>query len=246
MPGKHKAKRKYARQWNEKWELIYFFTEGPNNNALCLICNETVSELKGTKLERHFVSKHELYNTKYPLDSTTRKIKYDSLKSCLEKQKNLFQQMSSSVDCESRASNMVSWILARNLKPFTDGEIIKECMIEASKFLFPNDKKIHDKFQSMHLSARTVTRKIEKMVVNVYEQLSNNLSEAEFVSIALDESTDLVGLSMSLLTLSVKHNSVFMHVLSLRIVVYLKNCLELNHWKQLQLDKTFMTNCSKY
>ncbi|XP_065665708.1 general transcription factor II-I repeat domain-containing protein 2A-like [Hydra vulgaris] len=101
--------------------------------------------------------------------------------------------MSSSVDCETRASNMVSWILAKNLKPFTDGEIIKECMIEASKVLFPNDKKIHDKFQSMHLSARTVTRKIEKMVVNVYEQLPNNLSEAEFVSIALDESTDLVG-----------------------------------------------------
>ena len=193
MPGKHEAKRKYARQWNEKWELIYYFTEGPSNNALCLICNETVSELKGTKLEHHFVSKHELYNTKYPLDSTTRKIKYDSLKSCLEKQKNLFQQMSSSVDCESRAPNMVSWILAKNLKPFHDGEIIKECMIEASKFHFPNDKKIHEKFQSMHLSARTVTRKIEKMVVNVYEQLSNNLSEAEFVSIALDESTDLVG-----------------------------------------------------
>ena len=145
--------------------------------------------------------------------------------------------MSSSVDSESRASNMVSWILAKNLKPFHDGEIIKECMIEASKFHFPNDKKIHDKFQSMHLSARTVTRKIEKMVVNVYEQLSKNLSEAEFVSIALDD---------GLLTLSVKHNSVFMHVLSLRIVVYLKNCLELNHWKQLQLDKTFMTNCSKY
>ncbi|XP_065667922.1 general transcription factor II-I repeat domain-containing protein 2A-like [Hydra vulgaris] len=102
--------------------------------------------------------------------------------------------MSSSVDCETRASNMVSWILAKNLKPFTDGGIIKECMIEASKFLFLNDKKIHDKFQSMHLSARTVTRKIEKMVVNVYEQLSNNLSEAEFVSIALDESTDLVEL----------------------------------------------------
>ncbi|XP_065665359.1 general transcription factor II-I repeat domain-containing protein 2A-like [Hydra vulgaris] len=142
MPGKHEAKRKYARQWNEKWELIYFFTEGPSNNALCLICNETVSELKGTKLERHFVSKHEL------------KIL------C----KSLFQQMSSSVDCETRASNMVSWILAKNLKPFTDGEIIKECMIEASKFLFPNDKKIHDKFQ-----------------------------KAEFVSIALDESTDLVG-----------------------------------------------------
>ncbi|XP_065658645.1 general transcription factor II-I repeat domain-containing protein 2A-like [Hydra vulgaris] len=101
--------------------------------------------------------------------------------------------MSSSVDCETRASNMVSWILAKNLKPFTDGKIIKECMIEASQFLFPNDKKIHDKFQRMHLSARTFTRKIEKMVVNVYEQLSNNLLEAEFVSIALDESTDLVG-----------------------------------------------------
>ncbi|XP_065658042.1 zinc finger BED domain-containing protein 5-like [Hydra vulgaris] len=89
---------------------------------------------------------------------------------------------------------MVSWILAKNLKAFTDGEIIKECMIETSKFLFRNDKKVHDQFQSMHLSARTVTRKIEKMVVNVYEQLSNNLSEAEFVSIALDESTDLVEL----------------------------------------------------
>ena len=75
MPGKHEAKRKYARQWNEKWELIYFFTEGPSNNALCLICNETVSELKGTKLERHFVSKHELYNTKYPLDFNNQKNK---------------------------------------------------------------------------------------------------------------------------------------------------------------------------
>ncbi|XP_047143749.1 uncharacterized protein LOC124817554 isoform X1 [Hydra vulgaris] len=31
------------------------------------------------------------------------------------------------------------------------------------------------------------------MDVNVYEQMSNNLSEAEFVSIALDEFTDLVG-----------------------------------------------------
>ena len=43
------------------------------------------------------------------------------------------------------ASNIVSWEIVRHMKPFTDGEFIKECMIKVAAQLFPDKPDIQYK-----------------------------------------------------------------------------------------------------
>ena len=84
----------------------------------------------------------------------------------------------------------MSWEIARHMKPFTDGEFVKHCMCLAAEYLFhgPEGTGIQDKFKLIQLSAR-----IENLANDVKVQLDNDLYAAQFISIALDESTDVTG-----------------------------------------------------
>jgi len=42
----------------------------------------------------------------------------------------------------TEASMRISWILAKHTKPFTDADIIKECMVEAGNALFDSKNDI--------------------------------------------------------------------------------------------------------
>ena len=70
-------KRRVSRKWNKQWGKKYFFIEGKNEDAQCLISYQTVSEKKEGKLERHFSSKHKNYAEKYPLRSQSWTDKFD-------------------------------------------------------------------------------------------------------------------------------------------------------------------------
>ena len=59
-----------------------------------------------------------------------------------------------------RASYDVSRILARWMKPFSDGDFIKECHIAVVDSVCPEQRSI---FETVSLSSRTVRRRIEEM-----------------------------------------------------------------------------------
>lgn len=75
------------------------------------------------------------------------KDKYNQLKKSLKEQ-NIFKAQSFSTNLAVKASYIVSQILAKKMKPFADGEIIKECLTAVAE---------------MGLSRFTIGRKIEQL-----------------------------------------------------------------------------------
>ena len=55
----------------------------------------------------------------------------------LEKTTSLFRKQTAEADKVTRASYEVSRLLARRMKPFSDGEFIKECLVAASDSVCP-------------------------------------------------------------------------------------------------------------
>ncbi|XP_057667237.1 tigger transposable element-derived protein 1-like [Diorhabda carinulata] len=78
--------------------------------------------------------------------------------------------------------------LAKALKPFAEGEFIKECMLEVCGVLCPEKK---NEFEKISLSRRTVVRRIEMIANDIKTTLTDRMAGFESFSIALDESTDL-------------------------------------------------------
>ena len=79
------------------------------------------------------------------------------------------------------------------MKPFTDGEFIKECRIKVAAQLFPDKADIQRAFKDIPLSAKTVARRANMLSGNVEDQLNEDIRKSEFLSLALDESTDITG-----------------------------------------------------
>lgn len=69
------------RQFNKEWELQFFFVEGTNPQAkpVCVICGKTVAVAKKDNMKRHHTSVHTGWEGNYPVESETRKEKFNSL-----------------------------------------------------------------------------------------------------------------------------------------------------------------------
>ena len=74
------------------------------------------------------------------------------------------------------------------MKPFTDGEYIKECLNEFADQCCPDKKQL---IQQVSLSATTVARRVESISTNIHAQLLENISCFSFRSLALDGSKDI-------------------------------------------------------
>ena len=89
--------------------------------------------------------------------------------------------------------NIVSWEIVRHMRPFTDGEFIKERMIKVAAQLFPDKVDIQRAFKDISFSARTVARRADMLSSNIEDQLDDDIRKSEFVTLALSESTDITG-----------------------------------------------------
>ncbi|XP_050715475.1 general transcription factor II-I repeat domain-containing protein 2-like [Eriocheir sinensis] len=73
------------------------------------------------------------------------------------------------------------------MKPFADGDFIKECLVAVVDSVCPEQRFA---FESVNLSSRTVRRRIEEMSDNVHDSLKTRSSTLVAFSLALDASTD--------------------------------------------------------
>ena len=83
---------------------------------------------------------------------------------------------------------MLAYKLAKHNKPFSDGEFVKECMLDAVDITCPE---VRTKIEAISLSRRTVVRRIGGIAQNLSEQLFEAGKSFEWYSLALDESTDI-------------------------------------------------------
>ncbi|CAN7989518.1 unnamed protein product [Ixodes hexagonus] len=162
--SKPSAKRKVEdekRCFQEQWELSYFFAES-RGKVLCLICNQTVAVPKDYNVRRHFMScHHEKYGalTGKVCDHIVTQLKAASVK-----QQDLFKKAAKASDETVRASFVISELIAKSSKPFTEGLFVKKCLLEVADATCPSMKKT---FEKISLSPNTVTERINEISENI-------------------------------------------------------------------------------
>ena len=84
---------------------------------------------------------------------------------------------------------MPSQIIAKKMKPFSDGEYIKKCLLAAAEEIA--SKKVHD-FGQISLSHQTVSRRIHVISNGICETLATAAKNFVYFSLAFDETTNIV------------------------------------------------------
>lgn len=174
-----------CRVFNPQWTHDYFFVQ-LKEKAVCLVCQETVAVFKEYNLRRHYESRHK---DKYAsLHGQMRAEKMSKLKTGLFAQQTTFVRQTQLNQASVRASFRVAQLIASCGKSFTEGEFVKKCLNVVVEEVCPEKK---DVFNSVSLSASTITRRVEEIGGNVYAQLQQKTKDFQFFSLALDESTDV-------------------------------------------------------
>lgn len=174
-----------GRLFNKTWTDKYFFTE-IQGKAVCLVCGTHVAVLKDYNINRHFVTKHE---EKFKnLTDEERAREAGVLLAKLQTQQGLFTKCHANRDATVKTSFVLSHKIARRSKPFSDGEFIKECLVDSASLMCPEKK---CSFEQVPLSRRTVTRRVEDIAENLELQLKEKAAGFDCFSLALDESCDV-------------------------------------------------------
>ncbi|UYV74832.1 hypothetical protein LAZ67_12001195 [Cordylochernes scorpioides] len=104
----------------------------------------------------------------------------------------MFTKVSQESEAAVHASYVLSEMIAKHSKPFTEGDFIKECLIKAAEIVCPGSVKT---FQAISLSRNTVVERVTDMARNLNDQIKEKSSCFEAFSIACDESTDIGGVA---------------------------------------------------
>ena len=128
--------------------------------------------LNDYNLNRHYTTKHE---DKYRnLSDEERAWESDALLAKLQTQQVLFTKLHTPRDAAVRTSYVISHKIARKSKAFSDGEFIKECLLDS--FSGRNNIK-KGAFENVSLSRRTVTRQVEDIAGDLELQLKNRAAD---------------------------------------------------------------------
>ena len=187
------ARRQRNYNFNSEWEDQYCFIEN-KGKPVCLLCNASVSVPKRSNVERHFLTNHKNFNSEFPVNSELRKHKVKDLKSKLALQQGVFTRPVQQTRNVTIASYKVCYVLAKRKKAFSDGEVIKEAMLNAAESLFDSHKDksaLISSIKGLQLSHQTVARRVEQISNNMESQLHQDLQTSEYFSLQFDESADM-------------------------------------------------------
>nr|XP_061820786.1 SCAN domain-containing protein 3-like isoform X2 [Nerophis lumbriciformis] len=159
---------------------------------MCLICNSTVALVKSENLKRHYLKEHRKFEETFPHDSELRKKEITRLKKSYETSSKIFVKSMTQQQIATECSLRVAWLLGKHKKPFSDAEIIKECLNEVMGAMFEGKEKeeMTAKINQIPLSDATATRRTEILAGDLSKLLCDGIKNAECISLAVDESTD--------------------------------------------------------
>ncbi|KAM3860305.1 SCAN domain-containing protein 3-like [Diretmus argenteus] len=182
--------RTYKEEWKENYAFI--LPDFINAKPVCLICNEAIAVCKEYNIRRHHDTKHGNFKEAYPLRTEVRKQKLEALTAGYTHSSKILVRGLTAQQKVTCASLKAAWVLARHNKPFTDAEVFKDVMVAVLEEL-ATDKSMDGVIASVKqvpLSARSATRRIDALSDAVHGVVISGLSQANYFSLAIDESTD--------------------------------------------------------
>ncbi|KAL0150111.1 hypothetical protein M9458_054538 [Cirrhinus mrigala] len=187
------------RSFNDDWTEKYAFIMPTFRNAspVCLICSETVAVAKEYNLRRHHNTKHSNFKVSYPEQSEARQRKIATLKSAYSRASGIITRTLTDQERVTCASLQAAWALCRHNRPFTESEVLKECIITVLEEL-ASDKsmdRIIASVKQVPLSASTNARRVHVLAEQVQKAVIDGVKEAKYFSLAIDESTDNTDIS---------------------------------------------------
>ena len=118
------------------------------------------------------------------LSPEERRRKIEHLLKQLKSQRTIFKKSESENQTVTRISFEISELIAKKMKPFQDGDYLKEAMAIFCKNICPEKQDILNKIS---LSRFTVVRRVEEISKHVQCEISKKCDECEFFSLAIDE-----------------------------------------------------------
>ena len=183
MSGKRRKVYDEGRTFKSAWMEKYFFIEH-YSKPVCLIYQTSIAVMKEFNVKRHYDTCHSKYKEYV---GENRKLKIKNLISGFEQQTKFFKKKQEESESVTKAALVVSSLIAKQMKPFTDAKFIKECILAIVNEFYLEMKVL---FDSISLSARTVTRKVEVISEHLKLQLINKENDFNYFSLTFDESTD--------------------------------------------------------
>ncbi|KAG0716710.1 Cytosolic Fe-S cluster assembly factor NUBP1 [Chionoecetes opilio] len=158
-------------------------------------------------VHRHWETQHQA-SSFASMSAAERKEAIVKLSGHLQKSTSLFRQQTAEADKVTRASYEVSRLLARRMKPFTDGDFIKECIMVVIDSLCPEK---HSAFESVYeeflqlvpLHGTTTGQDIFDAVLQRVKQHSLDLSR--LVCVRTDGAPAMTGKKKGAASLLVRH-----------------------------------------
>ena len=133
------AKKPKIYHFHSEWEDDYFFIYS-NSKSICLICNASVALSKKGNLGAAFQNSAQTLRDEFSPNSALRSQKVRDLKGQLNAQQSIFTRPNNKSKAATIASYRVSHVLAKHMKSFKDGEVVKEAFLEAADALFGDSK----------------------------------------------------------------------------------------------------------
>lgn len=140
-------------------------------------------------MKRHYETKHKSFSEKYQVGSNLRKSKTESLYLSYSTSTQILNKAMSEQEKCTEAFMRILWILAKHMKPFTDADIIKECMVEAGIALFDSKNDIMETIRNIPLSTSSNTRNTAK---ENHSKIIQFLSASGYYALAIGESCDII------------------------------------------------------
>ncbi|KAG0436576.1 hypothetical protein DMUE_4151 [Dictyocoela muelleri] len=136
-----------------------------NDRIVCLLCGGTLNTIKRYNATKHYLSHKD--HKFVSLEGEARKSALYKMKKEKDKQRyellTFINQKSASIE----AKYEVAYILGKRGKPYSDAEMVKECILAAVK---PIDLGNFYKYIQMPLSRRTVTERQHELVCNIVKK----------------------------------------------------------------------------
>lgn len=134
--------------------------EASNQKVGCLMCNESVAVLKEYNLRHHYETKHLLTSSKFLESCVQRNL--SSLNVHCDFNGYLFTRTIAENESVARASYKMVQKMAERGKPFTGGNFIEECTMQAANDLCPEKA---DFFGSISLLSKWETEELGKDIL---------------------------------------------------------------------------------